>query len=86
MSWNYRPVRKDEYIGLHETYYNRQHQVHSMTEDCVKLGCYESVDSLIDDLERMLKDTRRFKNDVLDHDMKFAEPDEEYIQHDHSEN
>lgn len=85
MSWNYRIVERDECFGIHEAYYNKNRQVDSMTKDSVKLEHYESVDELIDDLERMLKDARRYKDKVLDYDMKFPDFNEESPLHDHSE-
>ena len=85
MSWNYRIVERDECFGIHEAYYNKIREVDGMTKDSVKLECYESVDELIEDLECMLKDARRYKDKVLDYDMKFPNTDEESPLHNHSE-
>lgn len=75
MSWNYRLTKKDDLFSLHEAYYNEDKEVCGLTQDPAQVAHYESVDELIDDLERMLKDAKRYKNDVLDYEMEMADWD-----------
>lgn len=79
MSWNNRIFRhkfvhRDGSVSysyaIHEAFYHEnKKQPHSWTETAM-CGHYDSVDDLIKGLEKMLKDAKRFKNDVLDYEPK----------------
>jgi len=80
MTWSYRivkltdPVSGEVGYSIHEAYYNRAGEVHSITQDAVApFG--ETPDELITDLEHMLKDAK--SQAVLDGDnLTFANMDD----------
>lgn len=75
MSWNNRIMRRVNKVGdrevilfsLHEVYYTDAGLPKSWTVEPV-FGGFESVDDLISSLELMLKDAKRFRDDVLEYD------------------
>ena len=63
-TWNYRVVKKDEYVGIHEAYYNGEGNVYMVTVDPVSpVG--EDLDQLKTTLELMLE---ALDDGVLDFD------------------
>ena len=78
MSWNYRimrhvapegPYTSEEdriWYGLHEVYYDDNGKPDGFTSD--DLIATDTVDDLIGVLELMLRDARRYKDDVLEYE------------------
>lgn len=77
MTWNYQIVKtvkwlkgkKFIYYNIHEIYYNKEHEAHSMTLEPVKFGVTEHSEDIIDEdaqqeiiwqLEHALKDIREY--------------------------
>ena len=69
MSWNYRIFKRkydnETMYELHETFYDDEGKLDSWSKE-PEYGPYESVDELIDDLDLMLDDAKRYC--VLDYD------------------
>ena len=53
MAWNYRVVRKNGLLGIHEAYYDASGTVHSLSNDPVS-PVYDDVSELKTNLELML--------------------------------
>lgn len=56
MSWNYRAFEEDDFITVHEVYYNKDGTIHGWTEQAIRVG----GDS-VQDIQNMLK--------VISHDL-----------------
>ena len=54
MTWNYRVVRKNGELGIHEAYYDETGRVHSLSLDPVS-NTYDTLPELNTDLELMLE-------------------------------
>ena len=54
-TWNYRIVRHDDCVGLHEVFYNEDGSVRAWTENPVRFVGDDEAD-LVRSLERALKD------------------------------
>lgn len=87
MSWNYRIEhdKETDCFRLVEAYYNKQGGIYGVTEDAVKLDYYESVADLVDDLQRMAKDAKKYRDQVLDSDMEYAPDDFDVDKHNREE-
>ncbi len=73
MSWNYRIFKgKDNRFTIREAYYNKENQIYLFREDSME-PWGTSANELIADLERMLRDAKRFKDEVLDENVVLAE-------------
>lgn len=69
--WNYRIIKKGETYGLYEVIYNDDKQIAAHSED-PELESHD-VDDLIESLELMLEDAKKYKNNILEYDqIKFA--------------
>ena len=76
MSWNNRIIRSKHVVtnskeeldiyGLHEVFYGEYGEQKLMWTKEPMFGYFDSVDELIGSLEIMLKDAKRFKDDILD--------------------
>lgn len=83
MGWNNRIFRhvtpfngEDRvWFALHETYYDDQGKPNGWTKEPM-CGGFESIDDMIVSLEMMLRDAKRFQNDVLEYK---DEPDDSII-------
>lgn len=64
MFWNYRVVRKGNYYGVHEAYYDEQGAPHSLSEDSVT-PVAEGLEAL---RERLAQVFAAFDDPVLDYD------------------
>ena len=54
-SWNYRVVRKEDYLGIYEAYYdNRDEKPGSITENAMKPGG-ETIEELERNMEFMME-------------------------------
>ena len=53
MAWNYRVVRKNGLLGIHEAYYDASGTVHSLSMDPVS-PVHDNISELKTDLELML--------------------------------
>jgi hypothetical protein len=81
MSWNYRIFKKkivypegfkvapgeEYYYEIFEVYYNQNHEITAHSLNPIDLGA-GSVEDLEKDLEMMLRDVKRFKEDILEAD------------------
>ena len=80
--WNYRIIKKDESYGLYEVIYNDEKQIAAHSEE-PELESHD-IDDLIESLEMMLKDAKKCKNKILEHDqIKFAplyDENEEFLE------
>ena len=69
--WNYRIIKNGETYGLYEVIYNDDKQIAAHSED-PELESHD-VDDLIESLELMLEDAKKYKNNILEYDqIKFA--------------
>ena len=70
MTWNNRIFKHEGEHGasyaLHEAFYDNREKPHSWTKEPM-CGHFESVDELIESLECMLNDAKRFKDAVLNY-------------------
>ncbi len=77
MTWNYRIVKyKDgSGYGLHEVYYNKDGEVHSMTTEPASFACGddEGVGGVMNSLRMAYQDATT--RPILDEPEKFAKPD-----------
>ena len=68
MSWNYRvftrKINGRDYYYLKEAYYDNYGEVISWLED-PETGYFESIDQLQDTHELMLKDIKKYRNNLL---------------------
>jgi hypothetical protein len=77
MTWNYRIMRKkceeggQYYFAIHEVYYDKNGGVEVWTKNPIFGGCQESPEELIKELNMILNDAEKRKNEILDYD---AEP------------
>ena len=80
--WNYRIIKKDESYGLYEVIYNDEKQIAAHSEE-PELESHD-IDDLIESLEMMLKDAKKCKNNILEHDqIQFAplyDENEEFLE------
>ena len=74
-NWNYRIVRhpairiedeevSDEFLAVHEAFYNKDGTLFAITEDPV-IPMGENFEDLVSDLTQMLKDIRLSKDNIL---------------------
>jgi hypothetical protein len=75
MNWNFRIVKdKDGVFSMGEAYYNEDKSVWGITEKESPQG--DDVDDLIENLEMLLADAKRCKEDVIDMGtFKLTKPD-----------
>lgn len=77
MTWNNRiyksVVKGKEYFALHETFYNNETGLIENWTEKPLTEYFDSVDELIQDLEKKLTDAKRFRNSVLHHDATATE-------------
>jgi hypothetical protein len=52
-TWNYRVVKKNGYLGIHEAYYDDSGNIHSLSTDPVS-SVFEDLEALKADIELML--------------------------------
>jgi len=80
MTWNYRIFKRDypndveckHRYELHETFYDGKKPM-MWTQDIEEVGPCESVDELINMLERMLTDAKKSRDDILDYHAEIQE-------------
>jgi hypothetical protein len=54
--------------AVHEVYYNDEGKPDGWTKNPITMESDESVDDLIEMVEKILKDIKRTKDDILDYD------------------
>jgi len=67
MTWNYRLVRKNDRIGIHEVYYDVNGEVQSITAGPIELEG-ESLDDVLDMLAEIRLDLALYKDDIIEYD------------------
>ncbi|WP_324740108.1 hypothetical protein U8326_10060 [Tsuneonella sp. CC-YZS046] len=62
MTWNYRLIRHDEHIALHEVFYDSSGKITSWTADAISFvaDLDEGAEGVIGSLEMALADARKY--------------------------
>jgi len=73
MSWNYRIMEDGEgiqkYYSLREVFYHNKKKIRAFTKE-PEYPIGDTVEDLIQNIEMMLKDAKKSRNDILKSDME----------------